>query len=247
MARRKLGELLLEAGLIDEAQLRSALADQRRWGRSLGRTVVEMRMVTEEALVRVLAPQLGVQSIDLELYDIVPHVLTLVPPELARSAHLVPFEQVGKFLDVAMADPQNLGVIDELRIRTQLNIRPYLCGPHQIERTVARYYGDGLPPEVTVRFESPDAIEAVVPVGAQGHVRPPAAGDILRRYPRTIAPPPAGAPAAELHDAEIASLQHRISKLEALVARDEEVLRKLLALLVDKGLATRDEIVDRLG
>ena len=48
-------------------------------------------------------------------------------------------------------------------------------------------------------------------------------------------------------DAEILSLQDRISKLEALVARDEEVLRKLLALLVDKGLATRDEIVERLS
>ena len=56
-----------------------------------------------------------------------------------------------------------------------------------------------------------------------------------------------GAPATVQRDAEIASLQHRISKLEGLIARDEEVLRKLLALLVDKGLATRDEIVERLA
>jgi len=234
MARKKFGEMLLEAGVIDQTQLHSALADQRRWGRTLGRTLVEMGMVSEEVIVRVLAPQLGVESIDLELYEIVPSVLKLVPPELARASRLVPFAQTGKFLDVAMADPQNLGVIDELRIRTQLNIRPYLCGPHQIERTVARYYGDGLPPEITVRFDPPDALEPVVPLGAG-------------RRARTIAPPPPSAPAAEQRDAEIASLQHRISKLEALVARDEEVLRKLLALLVDKGLATRDEIVERLG
>lgn len=241
--KKKLGEMLIEAGVIDEMQLRAALADQRRWGRSLGRTLVEMKMIAEEALVRVLAQQIGVQSIDLDKVNIGARILELVPPDLSRSARVLPFAQTGRFLDVAMADPQNQGVIDELRIRTQLNIRPYLCGPKQIERTIARYYGDGIPLDVSIPFEGPDTIE-------QAPVEPPRAfadSEGLRRYPRTIAPPPLGAPPAVQRDAEIASLQHRISKLEALVARDEEVLRKLLALLVDKGLATRDEIVARLS
>jgi type IV pilus assembly protein PilB len=242
--RKKLGEMLVDAGVIDEAQLRSALADQRRWGRSLGRTLVEMRMIGEDALVRVLAQQFGVPSIDLEQHTITAHVLKLVPADLARSARVVPFSQNGRFLDVAMADPQNLGVIDELRIRTQLNIRPYLCGPQQIERAIGRYYSDGLTHEVSIPFEPPDTIEPVAPPRT---VNAFADSEGLRRYPRTIAPPPSTAPPTVQRDAEIASLQHRISKLEALVARDEEVLRKLLALLVDKGLATRDEIVERLS
>ena len=75
----------------------------------------------------------------------------------------------------------------------------------------------------------------------------PADSEGLRRFPHTTPPPLATASPAIQRDAEIASLQHRISKLEGLVARDEEVLRKLLALLIDKGLATRDEIVERLG
>jgi len=246
MARQKLGEMLLEAGVIDETQLRSALADQRRWGRSLGRTLVEMRLIAEEALVGVLAKQLGVQSIDLDRYEIPSHILALVPPDVARNSRVLPFGQSGRFLDVAMADPQNLGVIDELRIRTQLNIRPYLCGPKQIERNIGRFYGDGLRVEFSIPFEGPDTIEqqnTSAPRSAK------AAPDVdgLRRYPRTNPPPLASAPAAVQRDAEITSLQHRISMLEGLVARDEEVLRKLLALLVDKGLATRDEIVSRLG
>lgn len=248
MARRKLGEMLLEAGVIDEAQLRSALADQRRWGRTLGRTLVEMRLITEEALVGVLAQQFGVPSIDLERYDIPPRVLELVPAELARASRVLPFGQTGRFLDVAMADPQNLGVIDELRIRTQLNIRPYLCGPQQIERTLARYYGDGVSLELSIPFEPPDTIEPVAaPEPAPRHAKPSRDREGLRQFPRTIPPPLASAPPDIQRDAEIASLQHRISKLEGLVARDEEVLRKLLALLVDKGLATRDEIVERLS
>ena len=59
MARKKLGEMLIEAGVLDEARLRSALADQRRWGRSLGKTLVEMRLIGEDELVRVLGKQLG--------------------------------------------------------------------------------------------------------------------------------------------------------------------------------------------
>lgn len=247
MARQKLGEMLLEAGVIDDAQLRSALADQTRWGRSLGRTLVEMRLIDEDALVAVLAKQLGVQSIDLDRYEIPSHILALVPPDVARNSRILPFGQSGRFLDVAMADPQNLGVIDEIRIRTQLNIRPYLCGPKQIERNIGRFYGDGLRVEFSIPFEGPDMIEPTT-APAPRFAKPPLRdAEGLRQYPRTNPPPPASAPASVQRDAEIESLQHRISTLESLVARDEEVLRKLLALLVDKGLATRDEIVERLS
>ena len=244
MARQKLGEMLLEAGVIDDAQLRSALADQRRWGRSLGRTLVEMRLIAEDALVAVLAKQLGVPSIDLDRYEIPSHILALVPADVARNSRVLPFGQSGRFLDVAMADPQNLGVIDEIRIRTQLNIRPYLCGPKQIERNIGRFYGDGLRVEFSIPFEGADTIE---PSAAAPAAKAPPTSDGLRRFPRTDAPPLASASPAVQRDAEIASLQQRIATLESLVARDEEVLRKLLALLVDKGLATRDEIVERLS
>jgi hypothetical protein len=69
--------------------------------------------------------------------------------------------------------------------------------------------------------------------------------------PRPLTPPPAldldpMAPTASNRNAEIDALQDRISKLESLLARDEEVLRKLLALLVEKGVATREEILERI-
>ena len=70
MTRKKLGELLIEAGVIDDLSLRSALADQRRWGRPLGRTLVEMRLVDEPVLVDVLAKQLNVDAIDLDIADL---------------------------------------------------------------------------------------------------------------------------------------------------------------------------------
>lgn len=264
MARKKLGEMLIEAGVLDEARLRSALADQRRWGRSLGKTLIEMKLIAEDELVRVLAKQLGMESVDLDQMYIPDAITRLVPDELCRQYQLVPFAQPMKFLDVAMADPTNLGVLDELRIRTQLNIRPFLAGPRQLERALARYYGGSTRSEAALELalDGPDMIDAT-PQPQPQHQRPGERAhrpsESLRPYPRT-APPPMGSTttfatpglgsaghAGNPRDAEIDALQERLSRLEALVARDEEVLKKLLALLIDKGVATRDEILSRLS
>ncbi|HUS30164.1 MAG TPA: hypothetical protein VMZ53_16770 [Kofleriaceae bacterium] len=259
MARKKLGEMLVEAGVLSDQGLRMALNEQKRWGGTLGRTLVEMKLVSEAELVRVLAAQLAVPTIDLDHLEIHPTVLELVPGDLAEQYSIVPFAQPMKFLDVAMADPTNLGVIDELRIRTQLNIRPYLAGPKMIERALAKHYrrgfgraiyrrdvevnldntGDTISPGLTgPQHDRPDTAEIDAARRREG----------LRPAPRPSRPPPLlePVPLAPNRDAEIEALQERISKLEALVERDEGVLRKVLALLIEKGVATREEILERI-
>jgi type IV pilus assembly protein PilB len=254
MARKKLGEMLLEAGVIDQTGLRAALVEQRRWGGHLGRVLIDMKMLTEETLVGILSKQLGIGTVDLDKTPIPQAVLDLVPGELAEQFSMIPFAQPMKFLDVAMSDPTNLGIVDELRIRTQLNIRPYLAGPKMIERALAKFYGRGFGyvhrPDVAVPMHTGDVV-------GSGASRPAAIPSSERRAQRGTTPQ---APAMDVYhddasgpitlpptrDAEIDALQVRISSLEALVARDEQVLRKLLALLVEKGLATRDEILERL-
>ena len=260
MPRKKLGEMLVEAGVLSESGLRMALNEQKRWGGTLGRTVVDMKLVSEAELVRVLAQQLNLPTIDLDKQSIHPTVIELVPAELAQRHNIVPFAQPMKFLDVAMADPTNLGLIDELRIRTQLNIRSYLAGPKMIERAIGKYYGRGFGlrahrPDLALPIDTGDVItsgppvDRPAPIPSSERIRP-------SRPPPMQAPPvldpfagPPGPPALEglgSRDAEIDVLQERISQLEALVARDEEVLRKLLALLVEKGVATREEILERI-
>jgi hypothetical protein len=256
--RKQLGQMLIEAGAIDEATLRTALADQRRWGRPLGRTLVELRLIREEDLVRVLGQQLGLPSVDLDRVNIPKAVTELVPAALAFQHNIMPFAQPMKFLDVAMLDPTNLGIVDELRIRTQLNIRPYLAGPKMIERALMKYYGAQIghtlsdyeiPNDVgPARKRSQTEERESVAIGADLR-------DGLKPFPGGP-PQPArtrdtllGGAAVTINDRdkEIDALQQRISKLEALVARDEDVLRKLLALLIEKGLATREEILARLN
>ncbi|MBA3818710.1 MAG: hypothetical protein H0X17_07445 [Deltaproteobacteria bacterium] len=261
--------MLIEAGAIDEAALRTALIDQRRWGRPLGRTLVELKLIREDDLVRVLGQQLGLPSVDLDRVSIPTPVTTLVPASLVVQHNIVPFAQPMKFLDVAMLDPTNLGIIDELRIRTRLNIRPYLAGPQMIERAILKYYRGAV--GVLPDFSVPGQVAGLSgsrwspgggPVAALEHEQPPAPGPGGQHEGVTIGEPPrdglrpfrhrdagalSGPPPVVSRDREIDALQERISKLEALVARDENVLRKLLSLLIEKGLATREEIVERLS
>lgn len=276
MARKRIGEILIEAGIIDEDHLRAALVEQRRKGGPIGRALVELKLVAEETLVAALSRQLAVPVVDLDALEVPQAVVDLVPGEWAEAHGLVPFAQPMKFLDVAMSDPNNLRVLDELRVRTNLNIRAHLAGPKAIERALGRYYGRGLGrgsvnprrrdtldvPRADDEMElvspyDPTASRSVPTVG-----NPPSTANRARISPSSVPPYAAGAAAAPAPApgpaapgpaprgptyADMADLQERIAALEALVRRDEEVLKKLMGLLIEKGVATRDELVARLS
>lgn len=253
MARKRLGEILVGAGVLDEGRLRAALAEQRRWGGPLGRILVDMGGITEEAMVQALSHQLNFPTVMLDDKNVPLDVIDLVPGELAEQYSVIPFAVQAKFLDVAMADPTNLGIIDELRIRTRLNVRAYLAGPKMIERALAKYYGKGM---ATLTFGNRGISANDPAVGGDPSVphntrmlddsmgQAPAAARAPART--TSTPPPAAINPGE-RDREIAALQTRVQHLEALVARDEDVLRKLLGLLIEKGLATREEVLERIS
>jgi type IV pilus assembly protein PilB len=264
MARKRLGEILIEAGLIDDTGLRAALVEQRRYGGPLGRVLIDMKLVIEEDLVAALSKQLAIPTIDLDSIEIPQPVLELVPGELAEANGLVPFAQPMKFLDLAMSDPTNQGILDELRVKTKLNLRPYLAGPKAIERAVARWYGRGVvnargampgrrkresvavddspPPkgrmEVTSGFEiDQELARTATPMRAPGFSHP------AHPVPEPVGPRPVTQPPAF---AALATLQERVSSLEALVHRDEDVIKKLMAMLIEKGVVSRDELIARL-
>lgn len=240
MARKRLGEILIEAGLIDETALRSALIEQRRYGGPLGRVLVDMKLVLEDDLVASLSKQLAVPLVDLDALDIPQNVLDLVSPATAEAQGIIPFGQPMKFLDLAMSDPTNLTVIDELRVTTRLNVRSYLAGPKAIERALARFYGRGIGPRgAPVGRRTRDTVD--LDSAAIGAPAPPP------RPPLGLPPDPGSQPITRGPSfADLAALQERVASLEALVRRDEDVLKKLMGILIEKGVATRDEIIARL-
>jgi hypothetical protein len=247
--RKKLGEILIEAGVIDELKLKTALGEQRRWGGPLGKILIEMG-VSETVMVQALAAQLNFPVVDLDHTQVSPEVLELISPELAEQHGVIPFARQGKFLDVAMADPRSLDVTDELRIKTKLNVRPHLAGPRMIERALARHYhrgieytGGGMPQNTSMReFESNAAPGVARPKResqgvSEAAMRRSAGFDNLIGETSSIGDEPS----------ETKLLERRLAHLEALVARDEDVLRKLIAFIIDKGVCTRDEILGYLA
>ena len=245
--RKKLGEMLVEAGVIREASLRAALNEQRRWGGSLGRTLIEMKLIGEMELVNILSKQLNMPTVDLDKMEIRLSVIETIPAELALQHYIIPFDQEMTFLDVAMVDA-NHAVIDELRIKTQLDIRPALAGPKAIERAIAHYYGKGFGwfyrPDPVTPVETDDVIPAGKPAPRVNTLEQPSPisdSEGIRPHPR---PSDQGLPLTTPRTStkDVEALQLRIA---ALIARDEEALKKLLSLLVEKG-ATHEEILERL-
>ena len=234
--------MLIDAGLLSEQALRVALKEQQRYGGSLGRTLVELKLIGEAELVGVLGQQLKVGTIDLDTIEISQSVLAHVTADFADLYGVVPFAQPMKFLDVAMIDPTNTTVIDELRTRTKLNIRPALAGPKMIERAIGKYYGRGFS-----RFygDIPLALEDGPVLEVEKSDNEPKLDDLIveERAPPTPAPaapkpPPIPRSAAS---AETAALERRIAELEARVAKQDALIEKLVTALVDHGMADRGD------
>ncbi|MBC7337913.1 MAG: type II secretion system protein GspE, partial [Clostridia bacterium] len=106
--RKKLGELLVEAGAITQAQLARALEEQKRTGERLGAILAKQGVISDKDIASVIAKQLGIPFISLRKEKVNPKVLSMVPESFARRNLLIPIDiKDGKLL-VAMADPLNV-------------------------------------------------------------------------------------------------------------------------------------------
>ena len=118
MAKKRLGDILLEAGLIDQRKLEEAIALQKVTRERLGRVLIKQGFVSEEDIMRTLSQQLRIPYIDLSNQTINRNLSLLVPQTVAENYLLVPIREDGRSLTVAMSDPLNILAIDELSIRT---------------------------------------------------------------------------------------------------------------------------------
>ncbi|MEZ4280158.1 MAG: hypothetical protein R3F21_11150 [Myxococcota bacterium] len=142
--RPKVGEILVQAGIIDELQLASALGEQTRWGRRLGMTLIKLGMVQEGQLVRALAKQFDLPVASLSGKKIAPEVIALVPAKVACDHSVIPLfvkkDGPKAQLFLGMEEPSDLGVLDDLAFRTGMLIRPVMVGPSEIGEAIDRYY-----------------------------------------------------------------------------------------------------------
>ena len=142
MKRIKLGDALVEKGLITQEQLQEALAKGKMTGKRVGAILVEMSLVTEQEIVRVLAEQLNVPQIDLSHYLIEPTTVKLIPEHVARRHQLIPINKVGNKLTVAMVDPLNILAIDDVALMTGLIVKPVIVTSKDLNQALDEAYGD---------------------------------------------------------------------------------------------------------
>jgi hypothetical protein len=143
----KLGEILVQAGLLTESQLRSALGEHRRQGGHLGSTLIGMGLVSESVLTRALASQLNLPIVTLEGKQIHRDILDLLPADWALKQQVLPLfvrEDSGtRMLFVGIGDPTDRKILEEVRHQAGMPAEAVVVPPSELEAAVARCYGSG--------------------------------------------------------------------------------------------------------
>lgn len=140
--KKKIGDLLIDAGIINEEQLNKALEIQSKSGERLGTILIENNYVTESQIMEVLEFQLGIPFIDLNVVTIPNEVQRLIPYQLIRRHNVVPIKLELNMLYVAMEDPLNFIAIEDLRMATNYEIVPVISFKDAINNTINRIYGN---------------------------------------------------------------------------------------------------------
>lgn len=265
----RLGELLLKAGVVSDVQLKAALAEQRKWGGKLGRTLVDMGFVNEEIMAKALARQLGLPLVNLAKDMIPGHVTQHLGVDLAERFGIFPVgaDAQKRVLQVATSDPTAYDALDELAFRTNCRIEVFVAAPSDIDRAIRKhYYGDstsspniqapegaGDGPAMEVEHLTGAASAASNPTGTWP-MRPPP--EPIAAPPPVVTPPPRPAPSktppplsTPTSPADLAALRDitaQIQRLEQALAGEVRALRGLVELLLERGVIDREAYVNKV-
>jgi type IV pilus assembly protein PilB len=142
----RIGDVLVETGIITEEQLQTALVRQRGSGRKLGETLVDEGFVTEEQIANALSEQLKIDTIDLQNVNVPEEILRLVPASVLKKDRVMPFEYAkdnANVLRVAMSDPLDMMAMDDITIITNLQVEAVISTSRSIMLALDKYYGQG--------------------------------------------------------------------------------------------------------
>lgn len=171
----RLGEMLVKSKLINEDQLKKALAQQSTAGGRLGSNLVKLGFLTEEDITSFLSKQYGVPSINLAHFEIDQSVIKLVPAEIAQKHMVIPINRKGSVLTVAMADPSNIFAIDDIKFLSGFKVEPVVAAETSIKNAINKHYDSaGLVKDILQGYD--DREVATVEEGDEG----PDVGDLQR-------------------------------------------------------------------
>lgn len=139
--RKRLGDLLIEAGFLSQEQLEKALSVQKKTNERLGKVLINLGYVTEESMIEVLEYQLGVPHVDISNSSVDKQVAATIPQTMAERYQIIPIKKDGKKLTLAMVDPTNFYAIDDVRMVSGFEVEPVIAAEREILRAIAESYG----------------------------------------------------------------------------------------------------------
>ena len=140
MAKKRLGEFLLEIGLLDGEGLARALGEQRSKGGKIGDLIVGLGLVTEQEICQALSQQLGIPTIDLKNTPVEPQAIDLIQEKVARKHLIVPVAIDHRDLHIAMADPLSFEAFEDVRFASGFTIKPFIAPRADILWAIDQHY-----------------------------------------------------------------------------------------------------------
>lgn len=258
--RPRLGEILIERGTLSALQLQQALVRQRAQGGRLGDILVDAGWVEEEELLRALGEGLRLPIVRLSKVEVDRKALEMVPADFAARHRVLPFrrrETRGRVaLSVAMDDPLNVRLVDEISFMTHASVEPVLATGSDIDLAIGTHYGRGLiAPRVSgdepvrVRSDSSTTMTILRPGGVEETVRSRTGSVLATRAPDGSAVPRTPPPRDDsliLTD-EVSESSREMVAMAARLSEMERRFWALMRIMVRKELISRDEFLEELG
>lgn len=136
---KRMGEMLVEMGLLTPEQLQEALEEQKATGERLGKVLIDKGFITENQLLETLEFILGIPRVQLNKMQIDPEVIKLIPPNIIRKYKMLPLKKTAGSIMLAMDDPLNQQAVDDARMASGLDIIPVLASERELESAIRQY------------------------------------------------------------------------------------------------------------
>ncbi|HEY3347548.1 MAG TPA: hypothetical protein VGK71_07990 [Nitrospirota bacterium] len=227
--RRRLGELLMEEGLIDELQLRSAMGHQKNWGGKLGSALVELGFIEEDSIARVLGEQLKQKCLPFSSMMPQPEALELMSMQEALKYVALPLQVENGVLIVAMSNPFDLALTDEMSFKLGKRIKGVLAVESAIKKAIKKFYGGedgGRDYRIDMKLRD-DAAPEIIHYGGRedSYVRQPVSQ--------------ADAPTGQSYRADGPAVKR--------VEPSGDLISKALAyLLIEKGIINKEDLIEKM-
>ena len=139
--KKKLGQMLIEASLLTEEQLKQALLDQVRSSIKLGQFLIRKGLVSEQLMVKMLSEQLKIEKYHPDKYPLDLSLTQAIPLEYAQKYQIAPLKKKGRLLTICTTDPLDINALDAIEMLTDSEVEPSVCTEREMGQLISSLYG----------------------------------------------------------------------------------------------------------